>query len=90
MDIAEEMLTTFNDDPDLLKKVIIGDESWVYGHDIETKPQSSRFATIEEVKEESKQELLASQKCLEDWKNRWKSVLYLRALLWVTRVQDSY
>ena len=27
MDIAQEMLTTFNDDPDFLKKVITGDES---------------------------------------------------------------
>ena len=36
MDIAEEMLMTFNDDPDLLKKVITGDESWVYDY-IETK-----------------------------------------------------
>ena len=27
MDIAQEMLTTFNDDPDLLKKVITSDES---------------------------------------------------------------
>ena len=27
----------FNDDPDLLKKVITGDEAWVYGYDIETK-----------------------------------------------------
>ena len=27
MDIAQEMLTTFNDDPDLLKNVITGDES---------------------------------------------------------------
>ena len=26
-----------NDDPDLLKKFITGDESWVYGYDIETK-----------------------------------------------------
>ena len=31
MDIAEKMLPTFNDDPDLLKKIITGDESWVYG-----------------------------------------------------------
>ena len=30
-----------HDDPDLLKKVITGDESWVYGYDIETKAQSS-------------------------------------------------
>ena len=39
-DIAQEMLTTFNDNPDLLKKVITADESWVYGYDIETKAQS--------------------------------------------------
>ena len=35
--IAQDMLTTFNDDPDLLEKVITGNESWVYGYDIETK-----------------------------------------------------
>ena len=28
MDIAQEMLTTFNDDPDLLKKVITGGKSF--------------------------------------------------------------
>ena len=39
MDIAQNMLATFNDDSDLLKKVITGDESWVYGYDIETKAQ---------------------------------------------------
>ena len=43
MDIAQEMLTTFNDDPDLLKKVIADDESWVYGYDIETKAQLSQW-----------------------------------------------
>ena len=36
------MLTTFNNDTDLLKMVITGDESWVYGYDIETKAQSSQ------------------------------------------------
>ena len=48
------MLTTFNKNSDLFKKVITGDESWVYGCDIETKAQSFRFATIEEIKEKSK------------------------------------
>ena len=39
MDIAQEMLTTFNDDLYLLKKVITGDESWgySYGYVIDTK-----------------------------------------------------
>ena len=43
MDIAQEMLTTFNDDPDLLKEGITGDESWMYGYDIETKAQASQW-----------------------------------------------
>ena len=41
MDIAQEMLTPFNDYLDLLKKFIIGYESWVYGYDIETKAAQS-------------------------------------------------
>ena len=39
MDIAQEMLTIFNDDPDLLKEIITGDESGVHGYDIKTKAQ---------------------------------------------------
>ena len=39
MDITPKMLTAFNDDPDLLKNVMTGVESWVYGYDIETKAQ---------------------------------------------------
>ena len=41
INIAQEMLTTFNDDPDLLKKIITGDGSWMYAYDIETKYHSS-------------------------------------------------
>ena len=37
MDVAQDMLTTFNYDPNLLKNVITDDKSWVYGYDIETK-----------------------------------------------------
>ena len=40
MDIAQEMLKTFNDDLDLLRKVITGDELWVYGYDIKPKPKT--------------------------------------------------
>ena len=41
MGIAQELFTTFNDDPDLLKRIITGAESGIYGYDIETKAQSS-------------------------------------------------
>ena len=55
----------------IFKKVITDDKSWMYGCEIETKAQSFRFATFEEIKERSKQELLAIpkgafQKCFED------------------------
>ena len=34
MDIAQKMLTIYNDDPDLLRNVISSDESWLYDYDI--------------------------------------------------------
>ena len=37
MEIAQEMLTTVNDDSDFLRKVLNVGESWMYGYDIETK-----------------------------------------------------
>ena len=52
-----EMLTTFNDDLDLLRKVITGDELCVYGYDIETKAQSSQWKRSEEPRP------LSSVKC---------------------------
>ena len=44
------MLRTFNDDPDLLQKVITGDKSWVYGYDIENKAQSFQWKLPEELR----------------------------------------
>ena len=38
-DITQDMLSTLNEDPDLVK-MSIDDESWVYGYDIETKVQT--------------------------------------------------
>ncbi|UYV64317.1 hypothetical protein LAZ67_3000269 [Cordylochernes scorpioides] len=39
MNIANEMLDSVRDDPNLLQRVITGDEAWVYGYDVETKAQ---------------------------------------------------
>ena len=41
----------FNDDPELLRKVIIGNESWVYAYDIETKAQSSQWKRPEQPRQ---------------------------------------
>ena len=54
MDIDQEKLTTFNDDPELLKKIITGDESWVYGYDIEAKAQWSQWKLPEEQAKSNK------------------------------------
>ncbi|UYV82490.1 hypothetical protein LAZ67_21002496 [Cordylochernes scorpioides] len=43
MNIANEMLDSVRDDPNLLQRVITGDEAWVYGYDEETKAQSSQW-----------------------------------------------
>ena len=34
--VAQESLNEVNDDAELLKRIITGDETWVYGYDVET------------------------------------------------------
>ena len=41
-EIAQDNLEMVSDDENVLKKVITGDESWVYGYDPENKQQSSQ------------------------------------------------
>ena len=40
-EIAQDNLEIVSDDENVVKKVITGDESWVYGYDPETKQNSS-------------------------------------------------
>lgn len=42
-EIAQDNLEMVNNDENMLKKIITGDESWVYGYDPETKQQSSQW-----------------------------------------------
>ena len=39
-EISEDMLDLVNHDPEFIKTIITGDETWVYGYDPETKFQS--------------------------------------------------
>jgi hypothetical protein len=43
LEVAWDMLECANGDPEFLKTVITGDETWVYGYDTETKAQSSQW-----------------------------------------------
>ena len=64
MDIALDMLTTFNDYSDLHKKVITGDESWVYGYDVETKAQSSQWKRPKEPRLKTTRQVRSNVKVL--------------------------
>jgi hypothetical protein len=46
-EVAQDLLETANKDPDFPQKVIIADESWVYGCNPETKAQSSQWNSPE-------------------------------------------
>jgi len=41
--ISQELLDRSNTDENFLKNVVTGDETWVYGYDVETKVQSSQW-----------------------------------------------
>ena len=43
VDISQELLANANGNENFLKNVITGDETWVYGYDVETKMQSSQW-----------------------------------------------
>ncbi|XP_026828642.1 uncharacterized protein LOC105286551 [Ooceraea biroi] len=42
-ELCQQNLLAVEEDPGLLQRVITGDESWIYGYDIETKAQSSQW-----------------------------------------------
>ena len=64
MDIAQEMLITFNDDPNLLKKAVTRDDSWVYGNNIETKALSFQWKRWEEPRSKKARQIRSNVKVL--------------------------
>ena len=43
-----KLLNSVHNDPNLLQRVLTGDESWIYGYDVETKAQSSQWKLPQE------------------------------------------
>jgi hypothetical protein len=41
--VCRELKQQTRDDPNFISNIIIGDETWVYGYDPETKQQSSQW-----------------------------------------------
>ncbi|UYV60447.1 hypothetical protein LAZ67_1001174 [Cordylochernes scorpioides] len=64
MNIANEMLDSVCDDPNLLQRVITGDEAWVYGYDVETKAQSSQWELPHEPRPKKARQVRSNVKVL--------------------------
>jgi hypothetical protein len=43
IDVCQELLDRASEDENFLKRIITGDETWVYGYDVEEKMQSSQW-----------------------------------------------
>ncbi|UYV61216.1 hypothetical protein LAZ67_1003885 [Cordylochernes scorpioides] len=64
MNIANEMLDSVRDDPNLLQRVITGDEAWVYCYDVETKAQSSQWKLPHEPRPKKARQVRSNVKVL--------------------------
>ncbi|UYV69459.1 hypothetical protein LAZ67_6003662 [Cordylochernes scorpioides] len=64
MNIANEMLDSVRDNPNLLQRVITGDEAWVYGYDVETKAQSSQWKLPHEPRPKKVRQVRSNLKVL--------------------------
>ncbi|UYV64880.1 hypothetical protein LAZ67_3002255 [Cordylochernes scorpioides] len=64
INIANEMLDSVCDDPNLLQRVITGDEAWVYGYDVETKVQSSQWKLPHEPRPKKARQVRSNVKVL--------------------------
>ncbi|XP_014476037.1 PREDICTED: putative uncharacterized protein FLJ37770, partial [Dinoponera quadriceps] len=62
--ISGELLDSVRDDPNLLQRVITGDESWVYGYDVETKVQSSQWKLPHEPRPKKARQVRSNVKVL--------------------------
>ena len=50
VEVTKEMLANVADDPTFIKRIIIGDETWVYEYNVETALQSSEWSAKNEPK----------------------------------------
>ncbi|UYV77541.1 hypothetical protein LAZ67_15001423, partial [Cordylochernes scorpioides] len=64
MNIANEMLDSVREDPNLLQRVITGDGAWVYGYDVETKAQSSQWKLPHEPRPKKARQVRSNVKVL--------------------------
>ena len=74
--VCQELLEMANDNENLLKQVITGDETWVYGYDVETKVQSSQWKTKSSPTPKKARQVKSNVKVMLTVFFDWKGVVY--------------
>ena len=64
-EISEDMLDLANHDPEFIKTIITGDETWVYGYDPETKFQSSQWKHPESPRPKKARQVCSNVKVMQ-------------------------
>lgn len=74
--VCQELLEMANDNENFLKQVITGDETWVYGYDVETKVQSSQWKTKSSPTPKKARQVKSNVKVMLTVFFDWKGVVY--------------
>ena len=65
-EMSEDMLDLANHDPEFIKTIITGDETWIYGYDPETKFQSSQWKHPESLPPKNRSNVKVMLTCFFD------------------------
>ncbi|UYV84537.1 hypothetical protein LAZ67_X002498 [Cordylochernes scorpioides] len=90
MNISNEILDSVRHDPNLLQRVITGDEAWVYGYDVETKAQSSQWKLPHEPRPRKTRQVRSNVKFLLTGFFDCRSVVHHEFLPQGRRVNKEY
>ena len=74
--VCEELLEMANDNENFLKTIITGDETWVYGYDVETKAQSSQWKTDTSPRPKKARQVKSNVKVMLTVFFDWKGIVY--------------
>nr|XP_012136794.1 PREDICTED: uncharacterized protein LOC105662008 [Megachile rotundata] len=64
LQICQDLQQQCLDNPELLTRIIIGDESWIYGYDPETKQQSSQWKSSQFPRPKKARQVKSSTKSM--------------------------
>lgn len=88
--LAQECLELANGDPTFLRRVITGDESWVYGYDMETKAQSSQWTARNEPRPKKIKQFRSKVKLLLTVFFDWRGIVHYEFLPYGQTVNKEY